>query len=607
MERQIEKTKTDAEGKRPSTGYRLLLYIKPYWKELLGSIIAMGIVALVNLSYPYLLGDYLIDRVLAKDGNFKLLTMLVLAAILLALLKGVFSYFQRYLISYLGQKVVTTLREEVFEHLQRMSVGFHESQRTGELISRITSDVAQIQTVVTNGLASVFSQSFLLGGIIIAVLVINWRLTLLTMMVLPLIIYVVSKAGKRIRGISHRVQEKIADLTSVLEETFTGIRVVKAFTMEKHEAKRFAKENEANFRANMKSAQALAFLTPVVEILYVFGLAIVLWYGGMEVLQGRLTTGRLLTFFTYIAMIGTPLTSLTNVFNSFQQALAGADRLFAVLDHKTDHPEPPDAIELPEIKGEVEFRNVSFGYQKGKEILTRINLKAAPGEIVALVGPSGAGKTSLVNLILRFYHPTSGEILIDGYNIAQVKASSLRRQIGLVPQDTILFGVSIRENISYGKPGATEEEIVAAAKMANAHDFIMQLPQGYDTLAGERGSKLSGGQKQRIAIARALLRDPKILILDEATSALDSEAERLVQDALEHLMKGRTTFIIAHRLSTVQCAHKIVVLAGGKIVEEGTHQELLHKGGVYAKMYRAGVMAAHDDDYEDWDEKNDRG
>ncbi len=582
--------------KRLSTGYRLILYVKPYWKEFIGAIVAMAIVSLVNLAFPYIFGNYLIDRVLNVGGNLRLLNLIVVGVLFLALFKGIFSYFQRYLTSYLGQRVVTNLREEVFQHLQRMSVGFLEAQRTGELIARITSDVGQIQNIVSSGVISLLSNSLMLVGIITAVLLINWRLALITLTVLPLIIYVVSKAGHRIRGISHRVQEKIADLTAVLQETFSGIRVVKAFTMEKHEAKRFARENEANFNANMKSAQAIAFLTPTVEILYVVGLALVLWYGGLEVLQGRLTTGRLVTFFTYIGMLGTPITSLTNTFNTFQQALAGADRLFEILDSKEDLQDKPSAIVLPEIRGEVEFANVSFGYRPGQEILSGINLKVAPGEIVALVGPSGAGKTSLVNLIPRFYVPTSGTVLVDGYDIRDVKIATLRRQIGLVPQETILFGVSIRENIAYGRPEATEEEIVAAAKMANAHEFITALPDGYETLAGERGSQLSGGQKQRIAIARALLRNPRILILDEATSALDTEAERLVQEALERLLKGRTTFIIAHRLSTVQGADKIVVLSRGKIVEVGTHEQLLQAHGLYAKMHGDGVIFRNDEE-----------
>ncbi len=580
------------KDKKMKTGIRLFLYVKPYWKQFIASIIAMAIVSLINLSFPYIFGNYLIDKVLNTGGNLALLNMIVVGVVVLMLLKGVFSYFQRYLTSYVGQRVVTNLRNQVYQHLQMMSMGFHESQRTGEMIARITSDVGQIQSIVSTGVISLLTQSFLLMGIFVAVLLINWRLTLLTFTVVPLIIYVVSKAGKRIRGISHRVQETVADLTAILQETFSGIRVVKAFTMEKHEAKRFAKENEASFQASMKSAQALAFLTPTVEILFVVGLAIVLWYGGIEVLQGRLTTGKLITFFTYIAMVGTPLTILTNIFNNLQQALAAADRLFEVLDYQEELKDVPNAISLSAISGEVEFKDVTFGYQKDNIILSNINLKVAPGEIIALVGPSGAGKTSLVNLIPRFYDPISGEILIDGQNIKMLKISSLRKQIGLVPQETVLFGVSIRENIAYGKPGATEKEIIAAAKMANAHDFIMELPKGYATLAGERGSKLSGGQKQRIAIARALLRDPRILILDEATSALDSESERLVQEALEHLMKGRTTFIIAHRLSTVQCAHKILVLAGGKIVEKGTHEELLAANGLYSRMYKSGLMRA---------------
>jgi subfamily B ATP-binding cassette protein MsbA len=580
------------KDKKMKTGIRLFSYIKPYWKQFATAIIAMAIVSLINLSFPYIFGNYLIDKVLNTEGNFALLNLIVVGVVVLMLLKGVFSYFQRYLTSYVGQRIVTNLRNQVYQHLQRMSMGFHESQRTGEMIARITSDVGQIQSIVSTGVVSLLTQSFLLIGIFVAVLLINWRLTLLTFTVVPFIIYVVSKAGKKIRGISHRVQETVADLTDILQETFSGIRVVKAFTMEKHEAKRFAKENEASFQASMKSAQALAFLTPTVEILFVVGLAIVLWYGGIEVLQGRLTTGKLITFFTYIAMVGTPITVLTNIFNNLQQALAAADRLFEVLDYQEELREAPNAISLSSFSGEVEFKDVTFGYQKDNIVLSNINLKVAPGEIIALVGPSGAGKTSLVNLIPRFYDPISGEILVDGQNIKKIKISYLRQQIGLVPQETILFGVSVRENIAYGRPGATEKEIIDAAKMANAHDFIMDLPEGYDTLAGERGSKLSGGQKQRIAIARALLRDPRILILDEATSALDSESERLVQEALEYLMKGRTAFIIAHRLSTVQCAHKILVLAGGKIVEEGTHGELLAADGLYTRMYRSGLMRA---------------
>ncbi|HHT48174.1 MAG TPA: ABC transporter ATP-binding protein [Firmicutes bacterium] len=598
---ELGKIKKD-DRKQLRTGFRLFCYVRPYWKELLAALVAMILVSLVNLAFPYLFGNYLIDQVLNVSGNLRLLNTIVIGVLFLAFFKGIFSYFQRYLTSYIGQRVVTNIREEVFQHLQRMSVGFLEAQRIGELIARITSDVEQIQTVVSSGAISVFSNSFMLVGIITAVLVINWRLALITLTVLPLIVYVVSKAGHRIRGISHRVQEKIADLTAVLQETFTGIRVVKAFTMEKHEAKRFARENEASFNANMKSAQALAFLTPIVDILYVVGLALVLWFGGMEVLRGRLTTGRLVTFFTYIGMLGTPITSLTNTINSFQQALAGADRLFQILDHEEDLKDKPKAIALPEIRGEVEFQKVSFGYRPGQEILSGINLRVAPGEIVALVGPSGAGKTSLVNLIPRFYVPTSGAVLVDGYDLREVKVSSLRRQIGLVPQETILFGVSIRENIAYGKPEATEEEIITAAMMANAHEFISALPEGYDTLAGERGSKLSGGQKQRIAIARALLRNPRILILDEATSALDTEAERLVQEALERLLKGRTTFIIAHRLSTVQGADKIVVLSRGKIVEVGTHEALLQANGLYAKMHGDGRMFKNDE--EESDESN---
>ncbi len=524
-----------------------------------------------------------LDEIFLKR-NPDMLMWIPVAVIAIFLIKGGCNYTQTILMSFIGQRVIADLRNNLYRRIQMQSLSFFTKNPTGILMSRITSDVGYVQGAVSEAVTSLLKDSFTLICLVFVIFYRDWQLAIIAMFVFPLTIYPIAKFGAKMRNIATRTQVTIGSLTTLLQETISGTRIVKAFSMEEYENRRFAKENEHLFKLALKSVSVSAVSSPFMEFLGGIGIAAIIFYGGYQVIKGVSTPGTFFSFLTALIMLYEPVKRLTNVNNTIQQGIAGAVRVFSIIDIVPDIKNDADAIELPKISRDIDIKDVTFCYEE-TPVLKNINLSIKAGEVVAFVGMSGGGKTTLVNLIPRFYDVSQGQILIDGHDIRHVTIESLRGQIGIVTQQTILFNDTVRNNIAYGNIEKTDEDIIQAAKAANAHDFISKLPRGYDTVIGEQGAKLSGGERQRISIARALLKDAPILILDEATSSLDTEAEIEVQDALEYLMKGRTTLIIAHRLSTIRNAHRILVLANGEIVEEGTHESLLEKRGEYFKFY----------------------
>ncbi|GCE28523.1 ABC transporter ATP-binding protein [Dictyobacter alpinus] len=505
--------------------------------------------------------------------------------VLVFFLRSFFDYGQNYFAFYIGERLILNVRKQVFAHLQTLSLAFYSNQRTGDIMSRTTTDVQAMQMGLTSNVLNVAQDLVVLSGAVAIIVVMNWKLTLLIAVIVPIVMLIAYVLGKRLKYWSQRVQQELGNVNIVLEETLSSMRVVKSFTREAYEIGRFNMSTQKAFDMGMKRARVRSIFAPTLNFLAFGAMVLVIWYGSTEVLNGRLSPGQLISFAIYMFLIAEPIQSLSSRYVQVQEALGAASRIFEILDTPAERPDPPDAVVLPPLAGDIIFKQVSFAYSAQTPILEGLDFVISAGQTVAFVGPSGAGKTTLMNLLSRFYEPTQGQIFIDGHDLASIRIQSLREQIAIVPQEPVLFGGTIRDNIVYGRLEATEQEIAAAAADANASEFIEKLPQRYETIVGERGMKLSAGQRQRIAIARAVLRNPRILILDEATSSLDNESEVLVQEALNRLMQGRTTLVIAHRLTTIEHADAILILNQGRIVEQGIHADLLQQKGLYARLY----------------------
>ncbi|MEE9617769.1 MAG: ABC transporter ATP-binding protein [Anaerolineae bacterium] len=577
---------------------RLFGYVRPYWKPLVVTGALLLLRTGLNL-LPPLFQREIVDQVIGGHDLSRL-------GVMIATLIGVYAILQfvdfgdLYVRHALGERFIFDLRVRIYAHLQRLSLSFFERTSTGELMSRVTNDVNALEQFVTHGVALTAVDLLRLLGASVVLLALDWQLALVVLIPLPVMAFGLRRFNQRARPIYRRVRDRLGDINAKLQDNLAGIRVIQAFGQEEAELAHFNDTSERYYRERLRGLRTWSTFFPTLHFLAALGGVLVLGFGARLVVNGQLSLGTLVAFISYTISFYDPLRRLTEVDNVFQQAIAAGERIFELLDEVPEIQDAPDAVALDEIEGDVVFDDVHFRYGDGgpstgsgqREVLHDVEFRMSPGEVVALVGPSGAGKTSIANLLCRFYDPGHGRILVDGHDLRRVQIRSLRRHVAVVLQDTFLFNTTVRENLLYGKPDASEEETVAAARAAYAHEFIQQLPQGYDTGIGERGVKLSGGQKQRLALARAILADPRILILDEATSSVDAEAEHLIQQALEEVMKGRTSLVIAHRLSTIRNADKIIALEEGRIREVGDHHELLARGGLYSQLYQRQLELA---------------
>lgn len=562
---------------------RLLKYLKPYvWPYFTMAMVCMVGYSATQGALPFI-AQHVFDDIFAQKDQ-RVLSYLPFVIIGVFALRGFLNFGQSYLTDYVGLRIINDVREAINRHLQSLSLSFFQRHPTGTLISRATNDVSLVRSALTDSVASIMRDSTSLIALIVVAFLKDWMLAMIAFVVFPASVLPVTRLSKKIKRFTKRGQVAKGDLTNLLQESIQGNRIVKAFGMEEYEIGRFREENQRVFKQSIRACRAQAVVTPAMELLASLAIGAVVWYGGSSVIEGGRTQGEFMAFMTAMFLMYQPFKHLTRTYSTIQQGIAGAERIYEVLDVESEIKDRPEASPAPAFSQMIEFHKVGFGYG-GKLVLSNINLKIRAGEMVALVGVSGVGKSTLADLMPRFYDVTSGKITIDGVDIRDVSLRSLRSQIGIVSQHTFLFNDTVKNNIAYGDPSRDMDHIVAAAHAAHAHDFIIAMPQGYDTIIGEMGMRLSGGQRQRMAIARALLKDAPILILDEATSSLDTDSERLVQKALENLMTRRTTLVIAHRLSTIRKATRIVVLVDGSIVEEGTHEELLDLKSEYSRLY----------------------